>query len=164
MHWKNAFENAANAMGISVTDAAYTHMIGHSSPMGGRSHAVADGQSSQPFDGVVHGNRSAVQRHDDTAGMSPTDIWTIHLSPIGTVTVDQYRGQDWSPMPREEVVAAMRVRARLVIDGIRADIARSTSLQDKITRTPAVSGGFESVDRAHAFLKKVYYHVMKLAS
>jgi len=58
----------------------------------------------------------------------------------------------------------MRVRARLVIADIEAAIARPGGLQNKITATLEVNGGFETVARAHAFLVKLYYHVMKLAS
>jgi hypothetical protein len=96
--------------------------------------------------------------------MALSDQWTLQPHPIGAVTVEEYQGKDWSKMPREEKLAAMRVRARLVIADIEAAMARPGGLQNKITATLEANGGFETMARAHAFLVKVYYHVMKLAS
>src|SRR5690606_14524468 len=119
--WKNGFAAAAGAVGISTSNQAYTMMTGFFSARP-RRHAVADGPSVQPFDGEIHKDRSAVQRHDDTAGKALTDIWLLAsaTSPtVGNVTVEEYQGKDWARLKtRDEKMAAMQVRAELVISAI----------------------------------------------
>jgi hypothetical protein len=144
---------------ISVTDPAYLEMIGFASVMGGKSHAVADGQSSSNFDSEVHGSKSAAQRHNDTATMAPTDKWLLHTHPDGTdVTVADYRGRDWAAMDKDETRAAMEMRVTLVIQAIRAKMAM-TGPQAKIAR-----GDFKTMATVEDFLAKVAATVMKIAT
>jgi hypothetical protein len=161
--WKTAFEDVAGTMGVSTADPAYNDMIGFTSTMGGKSQAVADGKSNQPFDGTIHADRSAAQRHDDTAGMATTDLWTTHPDPtIGNVDVGEYRGRDWEGMNRDEVLAGMRVRVMLVIKSIQT-LFGSPSFQRKLSQ-PRAMGGFGTVADAEDFLDKVGRRVMHLAT
>ncbi|HLL22886.1 MAG TPA: hypothetical protein VK427_12190 [Kofleriaceae bacterium] len=163
--WETAFKYVAKSMGVSTAagNSAYNVMIGFTAAMGGRSQAVADGKSNQPFDGEIHGDRSAAQRHADTAGMASTAIWTTHAdATIGQVEVAEYRGRDWDGMTRDEVLAAMRVRVMLVIKSIQGQFTSRAFIM-KVNQ-PRAAGGFDSEAGAQEFLEKVGRRVMHEAT
>jgi hypothetical protein len=160
--WIAAFQLVAATLATPVapTDRAYAAMVGRTSPRDGKSPAVADGKSLQPFDGQVHRDRSAVQRHDDGAP-SANPLWAVWFGnpAIGTVTQNEYQGQDWARMNRKQKLAAMSARAQAVINDIKDYIDGDRGLQ----RFIAAPGSFGSVANAKAFLDRVYVVVLRLA-